>query len=285
MLKYRAISFPLLLALLGAIIFWKQGGPWIYVFLTPVAIGMVIYEIGAMLRKVEVESFAGTAAVLGGLVAFHALSPTVGLLRSSNLRVGIFYAFCVCFFFLGWLGLLFVKDKRAFFVRALHSLGILVLAGVPLLILAMVYNLGPMVLLYLMLVTKMMDTGGYIFGMLSSRWMKNGNHKIFPAISPKKSWEGTIGGILFSMAVSLLFWKYAPIMGFSLWWHVFAGYVLAIGSLAGDLSESALKRTCGIKDSGNYIPGMGGAFDVLDSFIYNGALFWGIIFFGNMGRG
>ena len=52
----------------------------------------------------------------------------------------------------------------------------------------------------------------------------------------------------------------------------FAGVVLAVGSFFGDLTESALKRRCGIKDSGNYIPGMGGALDILDSFIYNGVL-------------
>ena len=125
--------------------------------------------------------------------------------------------------------------------------------------------------------------GGYIFGMLSGRWMKNGNHKICPSISPKKSWEGTVGGLLFSVGVSLIFWKIyaeAPFcrmpfqnLGTSIWWYITAGVVLGIGSLAGDLTESALKRSAGVKDSGAIIPGMGGVFDVLDSFIYNGALF------------
>ena len=50
--------------------------------------------------------------------------------------------------------------------------------------------------------------------------------------------------------------------------------MLGLGSFAGDLTESALKRTAGVKDSGHIIPGMGGVFDVLDSFIYNGMLFW-----------
>ena len=113
--------------------------------------------------------------------------------------------------------------------------------------------------------------------------MKNGNHKICPSISPKKSWEGTVGGLLFSVGVSLIFWKIyaeAPFcrmpfqnLGTSIWWYITAGVVLGIGSLAGDLTESALKRSAGVKDSGVIIPGMGGVFDVLDSFIYNGALF------------
>ena len=57
-------------------------------------------------------------------------------------------------------------------------------------------------------------------------------------------------------------------------WAMFAGVVLSLGSFFGDLTESAIKRLCGVKDSGSFVPGMGGAFDVLDSFLYNGILFW-----------
>ena len=52
------------------------------------------------------------------------------------------------------------------------------------------------------------------------------------------------------------------------------GVILSLLSLAGDLTESSLKRAAGVKDSANWIPGMGGVFDVLDSFLYNGMLFW-----------
>ena len=55
------------------------------------------------------------------------------------------------------------------------------------------YVTAPLMLLYLIAVTKSMDTGGYIFGMLSSRLLPGGNHKIMPKVSPKKSWEGTVG--------------------------------------------------------------------------------------------
>jgi phosphatidate cytidylyltransferase len=51
---------------------------------------------------------------------------------------------------------------------------------------------------------------------------------------------------------------------------------LSLGSFFGDLTESAVKRLCDVKDSGSFVPGMGGAFDVLDSFLYNGLLFWGM---------
>ena len=133
---------------------------------------------------------------------------------------------------------------------------------------------GAMNFFFLVLVTKAMDTGGYIVGMLSGKWMPGGNHKIVPSISPKKSVEGTLGGILFSVGTALIFYVcgVAPAET-GLGWCLLSGVILAIGSFAGDLTESALKRTCGVKDSGHWIPGMGGIFDVLDSFIYNGILF------------
>jgi phosphatidate cytidylyltransferase len=151
---------------------------------------------------------------------------------------------------------------------------------VPLTFTGVVYYGGAFLFLFLVLVTKAMDTGGYIFGKLSAV-ICGGNHKICPTFSPKKSWEGTLGGLLFSVGVALLFWKYNPVIGTAVWKYVVCGIVLGLGSFAGDLTESVVKRICGVKDSNHIIPGMGGAFDVLDSFIYNGIIFFflqGVVF-------
>ena len=127
----------------------------------------------------------------------------------------------------------------------------------------------------MILVTKAMDTGGDIFGMLSSKLLPGGNHKLCPSISPKKSWEGVAGGVVLSMLTAWCFFRFFPDWHFEVWigalrlWKFLAfGVLLALASIAGDLTESALKRKCGVKDSANWIPGMGGALDVLDSFIY-----------------
>ena len=134
-------------------------------------------------------------------------------------------------------------------------------------------------LLFLIAVSKTMDTGGYIFGMLSARLLPGGNHKIAPSVSPKKSWEGFAGGLVLTVLVACCFHWWGDL---KIWWCVVSGVVLALGSFFGDLTESALKRRCDVKDSGNYIPGMGGALDVLDSFIYNGVLLviLAIVFYG-----
>ena len=164
-------------------------------------------------------------------------------------------------------------EKTDYLLSVFGSAGVAVILTVPLFFTAITYFIGVHTFLFLALVTKAMDTGGYIFGKLSVVFF-GGNHKICPTFSPKKSWEGTLGGLLFSVGVALLFRKYEPVLGSEVWKYVYYGIILGLGSFAGDLTESAVKRICGVKDSNHIIPGMGGAFDVLDSFIYNGILFF-----------
>lgn len=304
MLKYRAISFPILIALLALLVFWPEVGKYLFPFVAGAMAGMMFYEAGSILEKIGIRSFVKSTAILGGLVlAFLLLASAFqpdslqdsldaylkGEKGMENVRI-LCQILMLCGFLAliygGWLLLLFRKEKKEILERMFVSAGILLLCGIPMVALALVYftkELGPVALFFVMMVTKSMDTGGYIFGMLSNRWMAGGNHKIVPSISPKKSWEGTIGGVILSIGVSLLFYWLSCSQNVgveaSVGWYVIAAVVLALGSFAGDLTESALKRTCGIKDSGHWIPGMGGAFDVLDSFIYNGILFWLLTFF------
>ncbi len=263
MFKYRAISFPLLLALFGAMIFWKQGGWYLFtVFCCAVTFGLA-WDICSMLAKNEVKSFRLITAIMTALF----FASVVFSCASAFLSLTVFAVFCV------WGGLLKAENKLDFFKRGITSAGVLgfiLLTFSPLLLIYMYYD--PMWFMFMVLVTKSMDTGGYIAGMLTAKFMKNGNHKILPKISPKKSWEGFFGGIALSVLVSLCFYWCKALPG-NILWFIGVAVVLAIGSFAGDLTESALKRACDVKDSGNYIPGMGGAFDVLDSFIYNGMLF------------
>ncbi len=101
------------------------------------------------------------------------------------------------------------------------------------------------------------DTGAYCLGSLI------GKRRLFERISPKKSWEGSIGGGAFSIASSLAFAHFFPFMS---WWQ-WAGLatVVIIFGTWGDLTESLMKRQLGIKDSGNILPGHGGMLDRFDS--------------------
>ncbi len=101
------------------------------------------------------------------------------------------------------------------------------------------------------------DTGAYCTGSLIGR------HKLFPRISPAKTWEGSIGGGVLAVVASLVFYHYSPVL--TLWqWIGFALVVVVFGTW-GDLLESLMKRQIGIKDSGNILPGHGGMLDRFDS--------------------
>lgn len=103
------------------------------------------------------------------------------------------------------------------------------------------------------------DTGAYCTGMLL------GKHPLFKRISPKKSWEGSIGGAVFCIAAAFVIANYFPIMS-TIEWVGLALTIVVFGTW-GDLTESLMKRQLGIKDSGNILPGHGGILDRFDSAI------------------
>ena len=103
------------------------------------------------------------------------------------------------------------------------------------------------------------DTGAYCTGMLL------GKHPLFKRISPKKSWEGSIGGATLSVAASFALAHFFPIMSIAAW--VGMSLVVVVFGTWGDLTESLMKRHLGIKDSGNILPGHGGMLDRFDSAI------------------
>ena len=115
------------------------------------------------------------------------------------------------------------------------------------------------------------DSGAYLLGSLTAR-SKNGNHKMCPAISPKKSWEGLVGGIILSVAAVCVFqvvgWTSSITLTVYPWLNsILLALVVSIFSTLGDLMESQMKRTLGVKDSGKFMPGHGGVLDRFDSLL------------------
>lgn len=101
------------------------------------------------------------------------------------------------------------------------------------------------------------DTGAYCVGSLI------GKHRLFERISPKKSWEGSIGGGVLAVIASVIFAHFFPFMNIFQW--IGLAIVIVVFGTWGDLVESLLKRTLGVKDSGNILPGHGGFLDRFDS--------------------
>jgi len=120
-------------------------------------------------------------------------------------------------------------------------------------------NYGSVYFLLLMLLIWGADTGAYFVGRAI------GKHKLAPKVSPGKSIEGAIGGILFAIVIMVIFLQIQEIATSDYDGYLMLAVVISSVSVLGDLYESLFKRTSGIKDSGNILPGHGGILDRIDS--------------------
>ena len=131
-------------------------------------------------------------------------------------------------------------------------------------------GLGGLKLLYfVLLVTKCGDMGALLVG----SWL--GKHPLLPRISPKKSVEGAIGSLVVSVLVAILSRPLLPAAAQFPFWQVglMGAFFGGIGQL-GDLSESLIKRDCNVKDSGRFLPAMGGVLDMIDSLLFSAPAFY-----------
>jgi phosphatidate cytidylyltransferase len=117
------------------------------------------------------------------------------------------------------------------------------------------------------------DVAAYFVG---RQW---GKHKLAPIISPKKTWEGAAGGLIASVIVSVLLGVLFS-LPLQIWELIILGIVISAIGQCGDLVESFLKRSAGVKDSGNLLPGHGGILDRIDGYILIGPIiYYYVIYF------
>ncbi len=117
----------------------------------------------------------------------------------------------------------------------------------------------PMLILALFVFIWINDSGAYVVGVTI------GKHRLFERISPKKSWEGFFGGLVFTALSSLAFYHFEPEIPYYHW--IGMAVMVVIFGTFGDLIESLIKRTLNVKDSGNALPGHGGFLDRFDSLL------------------
>src|SRR5580704_12584235 len=177
----------------------------------------------------------------------------------------------VLFVFLVGVAALTLCTKRPK-VEALPAAGIscsgLLLVALPLtygIPLHGISRVGPILLMFVMVITWVGDTAAYFVGRAI------GKHPLAPVLSPKQTWEGTVASILGALLVAVLFrkWLIVPLP------HLLA--MATVGNFAGqagDLLESAYKRSAGVKDSGSLLPGHGGVLDRIDALILAIPVVW-----------
>jgi phosphatidate cytidylyltransferase len=176
-----------------------------------------------------------------------------------NQFAALFFTFVVCFSVLAvflWQGLAFAA-VGAFANCGANLLAMAYLGALASFVIAVRIDFGPIAFLMYIFVVKCADIGAYTTGRLFGR------HKFSPVLSPKKTWEGMAGAVVFASVVSSIFALASDIM--LLWQAILFGVVFAFLGQFGDLAESMLKRAAEQKDASNSVPGFGGVLDVIDS--------------------
>ena len=227
--------------------------------LVVVLVAVGLYEYYAIVRAREISPetiggiLAGTAVTLSGhfhdprlvnlflywgcllVAALHIVRGQHSVAGLASSMFGVFYV--------GWL---------AAHLTLLH--------GEP--------DIGPGLVSVLLVAVVLTDTGAYLIGSLM------GKHKLAPKVSPNKTWEGAVGGVMLALTGLAALYYAGPVLpsgmlpDWTLVNYLHAGVLVSLSAQVGDLAESCLKRDAGVKDSGGLFPGHGGVLDRCDGFLF-----------------
>ena len=234
--------------------------PIFFLILFCIITGLTLWEFGGLVKHYENANLQRTVNVLGGVYLFIAT-----FVYANGLTDGKIFLPYLLFIMLtmiaelyykapnpinNWAFTLFAQVYCAGSFSILNFIG--AEPGTP-----GVMSYTPLFIMAIFIFVWLDDTGAYLVGSLI------GKHKLFERISPKKSWEGFFGGLILALASSQAFAWFAPEIN-RMNWLGLAATVVLFGTW-GDLIESLLKRTLGVNDYGNVLPGHGGMLDRFDS--------------------
>lgn len=232
-------------------------GQWVFSFLFLMVTCLGIWEFFGLIEKAGYQP-SKFLSVIAGVILYVTLAVNAaGITHGNILIVNLPVPFLII------IAELWSKKEKPFENIAFSLLGYLYIA-LPFGLMTYFFNpfvpSGPLhygTVLGFLIILWANDTGAYVIGSLF------GKHRLFERISPKKSWEGSIGGGIFALAVtygiSFLYVGHTVLQ-----WMIIAVLIILFGTL-GDLSESLLKRSLDIKDSGSILPGHGGILDRFDA--------------------
>ncbi len=289
-------AIPLIVLITAIFVAPIRYSSWLFAVLSVIMLYLAIDEAFSLLQPKfrAIQQLIFTALGEGVLLMEWAkfLVPSKLTNRLTDMTPGLVMLAMLCAFAFTFAH----KPDKETVNGILASIGIAAFIIWPLIMLVRIFRFFPpcelpikmqsddprLLLAYILIVTKIADCGAYFVGSATAR-RSGGNHRLSPLVSPKKSWEGLIGGTIFSLAASLIFFA---IKGGKLVYYdrvvlnwmdgIILGIAASVIGLIGDLAESALKRAADQKDSG-HLPGIGGILDMLDSLLPMGPLFYAYI--------
>lgn len=243
----------------GVIVAGVLGGAWAFTALSAVIVAFAVNEF-TTLSGSGVNPAVRLLDVAGGVLMVCSVS---GYCAGAFAAPSVMVPYLIYLIARGVMQLYIVKGN-ALKQLALSFTG-QVYAALPVALMSVIYYVvgTPHLLLGLFVMIWLNDSGAYIVG------SRIGRRRLWPRISPKKSWEGFWGGMAFAVIAGVLFGVCGSSYFASLpvWSLAVMGALVSVFATWGDLLESLVKRTVGVKDSGNLIPGHGGILDRIDSLL------------------
>ena len=268
MLLYRIITAALLISFATFLWFYEDG--FLFPLLILVSHAGIYMEWLTLLNKSRAQKISGLVALI---VIF--IIVTNGKASQNLILVLLFSSFL--FWFIISPAVVFNKYQIS---KRISGIVAFIMCLASMMALYYAFTEGLMFLLSTLALAWIIDTGAYFTGKIF------GHRKLFPTVSPNKTWEGVYGAFFMFFTYSLFMintdgtWQEFALYNFGTWWLIVLSSVIFFVAILADLFESKLKRTAGKKDSGNILPGHGGLFDRFDATLAVGPL---IVFFNMLG--